>query len=105
MEIKKGDIIYLKKTDKDDVLRKRPYVIVSNDIGNYFSEICLAVPLTTKMKKTNMPTHTIIDYHGSMIMAEQIHTIRQEEIERVVHHLGKADMRNIEKCLRNSLDL
>lgn len=105
MEIKRGDIVYLRTTDNNDVLRKRPYVIVSNDVGNHFAGICLAVPLTTRMKKLNMPTHTIIDYHGSMVMTEQIHTIRQEDIERVAHHLNRADMQNIESCLKNSLGL
>ena len=101
MEIKRGDVIYLKRTEDPSSLR--PYVVVSNDVGNRHSMICLAVPLTSKWKKLDMPTHTIIDYHDSMVMAEQIHTFRQEDIERVAHHLDDYDVDKITECLKVSI--
>lgn len=104
MEIRKGDVIYLKRKD-DDPMSVRPYVVVSNDTGNHFSEICLAVPLTMKIKKLTMPTHAVLNFHGSMMMCEQIHTIRQVDIDRVAYHLGRHDMAKVDRCLKSSLAL
>ena len=39
---------------------KRPVVIVSNNRGNKHSPNVIALPLTSKLKKLNMPTHVII---------------------------------------------
>ena len=36
---------------------KRPWVIVQNNMGNQFSPTSIVVPLTTKMKRLEMPTH------------------------------------------------
>ncbi len=38
----------------------RPAIVVQNDDGNFFSKVLLVVPLTTQIKKRNMPTHFIL---------------------------------------------
>ena len=38
---------------------KRPCVILQNDVGNYFSGTTLVVPLTSKIKHVNQPTHLL----------------------------------------------
>ena len=35
----------------------RPGVIIQNDIGNKYSPTSIAVPLTSEIKKLNMPCH------------------------------------------------
>ena len=40
--------------------KERPYVIVSNPIGTKRATIITVMPLTSKIKKTNMPVGTII---------------------------------------------
>ena len=35
----------------------RPAIVVQNDDGNIYSNVLLVVPLTTQIKKRNMPTH------------------------------------------------
>ena len=35
---------------------KRPWVIVQNNMGNQFSATSIVIPLTTKMKRLEMPT-------------------------------------------------
>ena len=37
----------------------RPAIVVQNDDGNFYSNVLLVVPLTTQIKKRNMPTHFI----------------------------------------------
>lgn len=101
VDVRRGDIVYLKRTE--DPSSRRPYVVVSNDIGNRHSDICLVVPLTSKHKKPDMPTHTFVGYHDSMVMCEQVHTFRQGDLERVAYHLDGEDMNRITRCLKVSI--
>lgn len=36
---------------------RRPWVIVQNNVGNQFSPTSIVVPLTTKFKRLELPTH------------------------------------------------
>lgn len=104
MMIKRGDVIYL----KDDVgkpLNTRPFLVVSNDTGNRFAHICLGVPLTTKRKKLQQPTHCVVDFNGSMVLGEQIYTIDQKDINRIIGKISKEDMARVDECLKVSLAL
>ena len=103
MNIKRGDVVYLFK-DISCPNSRRPFVIVSNDIGNYHSGICLGVPLTTKTKKP-YPTHCKIDFNDSTVMTEQICVIDKESIERVIYRVNDVDMMKINECLNISLAL
>lgn len=38
----------------------RPGVIFQNNIGNVYSPNVIALPLTTSLKKTDMPTHVVL---------------------------------------------
>ena len=89
----------------------RPVLIISNDVGNLFSNTVTVIPLTTKFKKLEMPTHVVLcqedccmlrpeAMQDSLLLAEQITTIdksalsntlcrvfsqeKQSEIERAV---------------------
>lgn len=101
MKVKRGDVVYRRRTE--DPMTLRPYVVVSNNVGNRFSDICLVVPLTSRHKKLDLPTHTLVSYHDSMVMAEQVHTIRQEDVERVAYHLDADEMKRVTECLRVSI--
>lgn len=102
--IKRGDIVYLKDS-VGSPLNSRPFLIVSNDVGNHFANICLGVPLTTKHKKVSQPTHCIIGFNGSMVLTEQIYTINKDEINRVIGRIDEEDMKRVDACLKVSLAL
>ena len=38
----------------------RPVLVVSNDIGNFFSELLLIAPITSQIKKIEQPTHVLL---------------------------------------------
>lgn len=48
----------------------RPAIVVQNDDGNFYSNVLLVVPLTTQIKKRNMPTHFIL--HNRFLSAPSI---------------------------------
>lgn len=103
MNVKRGDVVYLYENTTCPNA-KRPFVIVSNDIGNHHSGICLGVPLTTRPKR-NYPTHCTIDFNGSTVMTEQISVIHQDDIERTIFKVNEVDMMKINECLAISLAL
>lgn len=69
----------------------RPYVIISNPIGTKHGSIITVMPLTSKIKKTNMPVHKCITANisnnlleNSMTLGEQIVTISKHEVKKKV---------------------
>ena len=56
----------------------RPVVVVSNNKNNTFSNVVTVIPLTSKIKKTTLPTHvTICGYGLSKVSQAQAEQIRQ----------------------------
>ena len=66
----------------------RPVLVISNDVGNQYSRTVTVIPLTTKLKRMDMPTHIILTeedccmfrpqtLQDSVLLAEQITTIFQ----------------------------
>ena len=112
MKVTKGDIVYLRKEAYQKKIGNiqggmRPLLVVSNDTGNYFSNICLVVPLTHNLKKRRLPVHAIVSGINklSMVLCEQIFTINQDDIHRVVKHATPEEMIKVEKALKNSLGI
>lgn len=73
----------------------RPVIIVQNNIGNNFSPTVIVLPMTSEIKKVNMPTHCIIhrsEKNGltvdSMVLAEQIRVIDKSRLQ---DHIGFLD--------------
>ena len=70
----------------------RPSVVVQNDTGNFFSDTVIVMPMTTKIKNINQPTHTLIMKgkdnglaENSMVLGE---CIRQISKERIIKYIG-----------------
>ena len=109
-KVKRGDIVYVKmkkqNAEESSVMEySRPYLVVSNDIGNYHSNIYIAVPLPSKEKKLTQPTHYRVSYHDSVVLCEQILTLSQSDINGIRYHLKDEEMKEIDKCLKVSLAL
>ena len=89
MDIRRYDIIKanIKYEGSGSVQTKeRPYVVVSNPVGTKHGTIITVMPLTSKIKKENMPVHGCINnINGlslySMILGEQPITISKDEVE------------------------
>lgn len=84
----------------------RPAVVVQNSIGNRYSDCTIVLPITSKIKKTNMPTHAFLskgDEKGlskdSIVLAE---CVRQISEERIIEYMGsitdKKEQEDIRKC-------
>lgn len=106
MKVKRGDVIYL-----DYIIPKfehvqggnRPYLVVSNDIGNHHSDICMVCPMTTAKKKY-LPTHAVIDDFQT-VMCEQVFTINQGHVSCVKFRLTNGQMNMVDKALKAGFGL
>ena len=109
MEFNRGDIILVDNKNATGNIQtgERPYLIVSNNKNNAFSNILTVIPSTTKEKNT-LPTHyTMIRSNGikNTFLAEQITCISKNEVIKVIDKLNEKDIREIEKTIRVQLGL
>lgn len=95
MDILKGDIYFYSRTTKDDI----PVVIVSNNIGNRFSDYVNVVYMTKKVRNP-MPTHVNLRCQGiTTAMCEQIHCIKKEHLHSFVRSCTKEELDQIDAAL------
>lgn len=89
MDIKRGDIVIadLGNSVGSEQGKKRPAIIIQNDVGNMYSSTTIIVPLTSRLKKTQQSTHAIIKKTkenglkcDSMALCEQVRAIDKSRI-------------------------
>ena len=114
MDLQRYDVIKAKikyQGEGSVQAKERPYVIVSNPIGTKHATIITVMPLTSKIKKINMPVHCCISADKnnglteySMVLGEQIITISKDEvIERLGSVTNQNEKRMIDKACFNGL--
>lgn len=79
----------------------RPVIIVQNNIGNNCSPTVIVLPMTSEIKKVNMPTHCIIHKSmgnglkvDSMVLAEQIRVIDKSRLQDYIGFLDNTNEQN-----------
>lgn len=84
----------------------RPYLIISNNKCNQYSDIATAIPLTTKYK-TKLPTHYIIHINNTpnLVLTEQITCISRSNIVDYVDTIEDEDLKAIETRVKIQLGL
>ena len=109
--IKRGDLVYL---NFDPIVGSeqggpRPAVVIQNDIGNKHAPTVIIAPVTSKNKKSNLPTHVKLTSQflerNSMVLLEQVKTIDKSRIESYIGTLTAEEMKMIDKALRISLGM
>lgn len=107
-EIKRGDIYYISCVPVIGSEQRggRPGIIVSNDVGNKYSDTVEIVYLTTRPKKP-MPTHftVLATDRKSVALCEQVSTVDKSRIGTYVGSLNAKEMALLNKALVESLAL
>ena len=82
----------------------RPVVIVSNNAANKFSPVITAVPLTSNLHKTVLPTHVLLREPGlkspSLALCEQILSVDKSCL---VKRIGSVESSFARLALRHAL--
>ena len=88
----------------------RPVLVLQNNDGNYYCPTLIVAPITTKLKKLNMPTHGCFEKvrgldEPSMVSLEQIKTIDKCRIEKCIGKMTRKQMAKVEDAIRESLGM
>lgn len=88
------------------------YCIVSNQAACNFSPVVNAIPLTSRCKKVNMPTHaelkTALLPKRSYCLAEQLTLLDKNMIKENGRYVGELEpeaLEQVKNCLKVQLDL
>lgn len=88
----------------------RPVLVVSNDIGNFFSQLITIAPITSHLKKLDLPTHVLLqNVRGlstdSVVCLEQMKGIDKLRIIRYLGKLSKEQMAAVDDAALESLGI
>lgn len=108
MDIRRYDIV---QADLGQVIGSeqggiRPVLIIQNNIGNQFSNTTIVMPLSSKLKSLNQPTHTLIKRSvdtglktDSVLLGEQMRVISSQRIIKkigtVTNELERMEIRRV----------
>lgn len=108
MDIRRYDIV---QADLGEVIGseqggKRPVLIIQNDCGNIHSLTTIIMPLSSKLKSLNQPTHTLIKRSvdtglktDSVLLGEQMRVISSQRIIKkigiVTDELERMEIRRV----------
>ena len=114
MLVRRGDMFY---ADLSPVVGSeqggiRPVIIIQNDVGNKYSPTVIAAAITSKLEKSNIPTHIEIGSQNdqlkvnSMVLAEQVRTIDKSRLKEKIGHIeDQKTMTKIDNAWQVSIGL
>lgn len=113
LQFERGDVIRINTRRRGGNVQDgmRPAIVVSNNMGNVYSDILTVIPLTTVMKKLDQPTHVVIKReleglrHDSVAMAEQITTISKNDVDYKICTVDDETMDKLNTAIRVALNV
>lgn len=111
--IKKGEIYYadLAPVQGSEQGGFRPVLVIQNDIGNKYSSTTIVCVLTSRKRKTDLPTHVFLGKRFGLLketfaLLEQIRTIDKERLcQKVGEVTDHETMSRIEEAIHISFGL
>ena len=112
-EIRRGDLYYaeLDPIVGSEQAGTRPVLVVSNDIGNRYSPVIVAVPITSRrIGKKWLPTHVRVRMpellkNDSTALTEQIRTIDKLRLKEYIGSLPDCLMKEVDQALAVCISL
>lgn len=100
---KKGDIYWAELPQLENSKIQagyRPVVVTSNKFATEYSEVVQYMPLTTKIKRTDLPVHVVVTpsflAKESMVLAEQEGIIDKHRLKEKIGTLSEDDIVKID---------
>lgn len=113
-QVKRGDIYWVdfgvtKGSEQGGI---RPSVVIQNDVGNKFSPTVIVCPISSEIKKKELPTHVLIsDYYKyglkqlSQVMAEQMKVRDKIQLGDYIGTLDIEIMSRIDRAIEISVNV
>ena len=88
----------------------RPVLVLQNNDGNLYCPTLIIAPLSSKLKKPNLPTHYLLKkgrglMTDSIVELEQIKTIDKSRIKRYIGKITPEQMSGVEEAVQKSLGM
>ncbi len=88
----------------------RPVLVLQNNDGNLYCPTLIVAPLSSKLKKPNLPTHFLLKkgrglMTDSIVELEQIKTIDKCRIRRYIGRITRTQMAGVEEAIQKSLGM
>jgi mRNA interferase MazF len=106
MELKRGDVFWAKLPKLEDSRIQagiRPVIITSNEMALKHSPVIQYIPVTTEMKKTNLPVHVELNSSffpkQSMALVEQEGCIDKNRLMEKIGTLSEKEMFKIDRAI------
>ena len=104
-EIYFADLGDIKNHEPGELSGERPVIITQNNYGNKFSPTVTIIPVTSSLKRRDLPTHLFLKkgtggiFKDSIAQAEQIQTISKSKLKFYIGKLGLDEMKDLHTCL------
>ena len=113
MEVRRGDIFI---ADLNPVVGSeqggvRPVVVVQNDRGNRFSPTVICAAMTSKLGKSDLPTHVWVSARDSglrsdsLVLCEQIRTLEKRRLQSYAGHIDGLALARVNAALLAAMGL
>lgn len=113
MEVRRGDIFI---ADLNPVVGSeqggvRPVIIVQNDRGNRFSPTVICAAMTSRLGKSDLPTHVWVSAHDSglrsdsLVLCEQVRTLEKRRLRGKAGHLSALALRRVDEALLSAMGI
>lgn len=79
----------------------RPAVIVSNNVGNIYSNNVIVIPITSHIEKKELPTHVYLPHDDtglkvdSIALCENVHDVSKSRVKNYICTLSYIYMKSI----------
>ena len=117
MQVRRGDVVlalYPFVAGRGGSLR--PALVVQNDHDNEQLHNTIVAQIITNLRRATAPSHLLIELttpegqqagllHDSVVSCNNLATVYEDRIDRVIGHLPEAVMRRIDACLKVALGL
>src|SRR5512132_3030705 len=117
MNVRRGDVVLvLYPFASGRGASRRPALIVQNDRDNRRLDNIIIAQITTNVRRVREPTQLLIErstlegqqaglLHDSVVSCNNLATVHEDRINRVISHLPDPLMPSIDECLKTALGL
>jgi mRNA interferase MazF len=117
MKVRRGDVIMAFYPFASEAQgKRRPALVVQNDVDNARLQNTIIAQITSNLRRVGDPSHFLIELatpdgqqsgllHDSVVSCNNLVTVRQDRIDKVIGSLPAAAMRQVDDCLRAALGL
>ena len=113
MEITRGDIFIadLNPVQGSEQGGVRPVLVIQNDRGNRFSPTVICAAMTSRVGKSDLPTHAWVSARDSglksdsLVLCEQIRTLEKRRLRTKAGRIDGMAMARVDASLRCALGI